>query len=1340
MLIILLATASFSGLSAQKVQFTPIDNITTLWNQFITSSCQDNQGFLWFGTPAGIIRFDGYEVKMFGLSEEEESRISDPVVWSMVCQGSQLWIATENGLNRFDMTAETFTKFYHQPGDPKSLSHNQLETVFLSSTGDLWVGTHNGWSKLAAGQTNFERYFYDESAPKEARGITEDQYGDIWLSIGDELYQYQAGADTLIPHGPPRSSLTKEPGDEIIRVLFEDSFGHIWVGTELNGLYQYDPLEQAFINHFCLDQYDPQSLRHNRISALEEDDNRQLWVGTYGGGLHQLSLATNELRPSDFFNEENIQPTIVRSILKDQASNLWFGTEFEGFWAILRNKPNFRNFKLVDNGFEAPIFLAIEAASNDKIWLSSIDELFLFDLQAATFSKYTVQQKDRPNRKNIKLLHLERDSQGQLWATDDNQLFKLIPTGQNFTLESVHIPELQAGEWIREIEIDQENNIWIGTEIKILKYSPSLNASTTYNLTIAEVSYGNNQIINELQLDRSGRIWISTKAGLNRYYSEQDSFLFIPHTESVYGIGEDYAGNILACTSTKLVRLNLASNQFESIEPLNDLPIGAISVFPDSFGHLWIIFKAGLYRYNPNTLTIRLFDSTEGLGFGSISNPNWLQSSNGTVHLGGINWLSWFRPDEIPENSYLPPVVLTDLQLFNRSLPIRGSPVDTGGVESPMTTATSYINSLVFNHRQNDMSFTFAALDYTTPDQNSYRYRLLGYDSSWVYTDASNRTASFTNLSPGAYTFEVQAANNAGRWNPKGRTLSVYIKHPWYQRWWAISVWVILAIVAIWLLRRYEIRRQLARAEAQRLAELDLLKSRLYTNITHELRTPLTLILGLSQRLIPKAEERIQTGLQIIQRNGEQLLHLVNQMLDLAKLEGGFLKLQNTQGELVGFLNQQLMSIQPLAEQRNIRLVFESETEQLNCDADFDRLQQIINNLLSNAIKFTSAGDTIELRLATLTEHTLPFIAITISDNGPGIPAELLPQIFDRFFQADNSSTRQVEGTGIGLALCKELVELMGGEIKVKSQLQQGTSFQLLLPHTQTAPFNLPVITSNETAPTKHTIITPINNYVNAPESKTAKILIVEDHPDLQTFLVDSLQEQYQIQTASDGLQGLTIALEQIPDLIVSDVMMPQMDGFELCRRIKQDERTSHIPVILLTAKVDTAARLEGLNLGADAYLAKPFLIEELQIRIKRLLDIRQQLRIHYLKTASQTNLIDNTPSQVDGSVFEHSFVARAREIVLQQLDNPEFSAEDLYTGLHLSRTHLHRKITGLTGLSTNRFITYIRMEAAKRLLDKQELTISEVAYQTGYRTPEYFARVFRQTQGKSPTRYRQEG
>jgi signal transduction histidine kinase/DNA-binding response OmpR family regulator/streptogramin lyase len=837
----------------------------------------------------------------------------------------------------------------------------------------------------------------------------------------------------------------------------------------------------------------------------------------------------------------------------------------------------------------------------------------------------------------------------------------------------------------------------------------------------------NHFLVLDLLVGRKGDIWVATARGLNRLNPATGKFTYYL-ADSVYAKGkltdnwvralyEDEQGILWVGTHHGgLNRFNPQTKAFSYFTIREGLPSNqVVSIAADPKGNLWLGTGHGISRFNPARKTFRNFDVRDGLPDDEC-NLGSVHSREGRLLFGTVNGAVGFQADQIGENTAIPPVHLSGIKVLEKSCPI-----PTGTLELP--------------YNENFISFEFVALNYEAPEKNQYAFRLEGLDKDWI--NAGNRRfASYTDLRPGRYIFRVKASNNDGRWNNTGASLKVVIYHPWWQTVWAYSLYAAGLLALTLLARRQLINRERLRSElkferlaSEKLQEVDGLKSRFFANLSHEFRTPLALIRGTVEKLQAAQVNGHQADYQLLNRQAGHLLDMINQLLDLSKLEAGKLALNAQPENLSAFLKELTRSFVALFESRQLTYRYTLPMQPVWVAMDREKLTRILTNLLTNAAKFTPAGGEVQFSasIEALQNNTVS-LQVVVQDTGIGIAPQLLPHVFDRFFQADPSATRPHEGTGIGLALVKELVELHGGATEVESTEGEGTTFRVRLPFMLAAREQ----ESKETAPRPPVSVEtmPSIDPQLEPTGHGPELLIIEDNADLRAFLKDCFAQNYRVLEASNGTEGLKQALENLPDLVISDIMMAGMSGVELCRRLKTDERTSHIPVILLTAKAEPESKLEGLETGADEYLTKPFDRQELLVRVKNLLDGRKKLQERFRRQ------LVVQPAEVTVTSADEKFLHKVFALLEANLSNADFDVSAFSQEMGMSQTHLHRKVTALTGQSANELIRTFRLKKAAGLLAQQHGNVGEIAYLVGFSSPNYFTKCFREYFGQTPTEY----
>ena len=1303
---------------AQPLQFTKFHQ-----EHFVTTILEDHLGFLWLGTPAGVFRHDGYQFKAFDYVEGDSLSLSNRDVWNMVeDREGRIWVGTNDGLNRLDPKREVFRRYMADVERSDGLTDSGIEDLLVDTSGNLWVATGNGLNRYLPESDSFKRYLFTTDTIRRTRTPVQSRDGTIWLGVQDTLYKYDASLDDFIGIRLPGD----KPAANAIRLIYENPQGELWIGTQINGAFRFDPVSAGFLEHIKQAENQAQSLSNNTVSAFIQDGN-ELWIGTNGGGLNVLNLETKGITsytgtPPDPFG---VNSETIRDAWEDRKGNIWLGSYYDGLYQYKRSQRIFKNFNQ-NTGLPSKKVMDLAETRDGRIWIAlNTGGLGVFDQGSNTFRRFY--EANTPGLPGKDLNKLYTDGKGRLWvasATDGISRFDSLSQGfiqhlPKSDLEKVYFNQLN------DFLVEDNGDIWLALQTGLVKYEAATASYQSYELPEkkgSKVAHGQTSFVNQLYKDRNQQLWIVTYGGIYRYQKEKDSFDFFPFQHQVFKILEDSQGTIWVGTQAGTFTLDYQSGTYEEFSDIEP----ATPMLEDASGRIWFFNSLHLIRYDPSSKEVIVLGHDDGLAKGFY----WagLLSQSGQLFMGGIEGLTIFHPDSIQTTFEPPRVVITDFRLFNKTVPLADSKADTLEWSSPLEQSIIFTEQIRLKHWQNYFSLEFAALDLTSPATNRYQYQLVGYDQDWVTTDAKRRFVTYTNLSPGKYTFRVRGATRKSPWSTAAATVEIQILAPWWATIWAYLAYALLIFAIIRTIYVFQLRRRLAQAEAEQLKELDAAKTKLYTNITHEFRTPLTVILGMAGKVEEEPNKWLVTGVDSIKRNGQRLLHLVNQILDLSRLELGNLELNLYQGDVIPFVSYLVQSYESYAESKGIQMRLEKRVSSLVMDYSADALSKMVSNLISNALKHTQAGGSVEVILDSEDDHLL----IEVRDTGTGIPAEHLPYIFNQFYQVDSSTTRRTEGSGIGLALVKELVSRLNGRIKVNSEEKVGTQFKILLPVSRMAELKESMVESYHRPRREIRTLTSKESTTELVESDLPLVLLVEDNQDVAAYINSCLIGRFQVAHVSNGKIGVEKALELVPDLIICDVMMPEMDGYQVCQLLKQDDRSSHIPIVMLTAKADAASRLEGLRQGADAYLAKPFQPEELDLRLNNLLYLRGQIQSHFGQFPNQLQSAEAYPQ-------EHEFLSRVKAKVLEHLAEEDFGIPKLCLAIGLSRSQLHRKLKAITGKSTSLIIRGIRMDEARKLLIHSDLSISEIAYEVGFSNPNYFSTVFSDSYGVSPTEMRQK-
>lgn len=1293
---------------------------------------QDSLGLMWFGTDIDFKYYDGYTYREYPLEE------GDIIVTTMI-EDSQndIWVfASADALYHLDRKKDKVSRYEIDYGQKQTL--NDVYPLIRFSRCLFEDDEHNIWLSTYKGFMQFDRQTKDFKLVKALHDhylgwLIEDEEQRLWEVMTNGIGLFQDPDSLFIPFTNERGQPEQLLG---VNWVIPVESGNFWVSTGFNGVYYVDA-SSGRVTTYQHDPTDPNSLGWNKVNHIIEDDQNRVWLAADLDGINLFNPATKgfyHYQPN-FRNTDELS-TYPTFMYQDRAKGIWVSNYSAGItYAGHFDKPFVAYTPRIGDpkSLTFPYVTGLFERSNGDVWVA-IDGggLNLWDRKKNEFSHFTHDPFNPNSLTNNKVYQVLEDPNGFVWSLTGRGIDRLDyeqGKSKNYPLGG-------------ELHLLQDGALWLTNWVGLFRYAPE---ADSFQLISREIY--------DLYEDKAGNRWAKFAAGewckFNFERGEKEQCFRAQGHE----IAEDSNNNfwiLLGDQGDTLVKYNPVLRIFSDTLYLeNSRDHLHNNLIVDDNDDIWLGTKNGLFRYRPESGKLKHFDYSDGLSSEFLRTGLPFKTRRGELLFGSSNGFTIFHPDSIRENRVKPPVLITSFKIGGQEAVVAGSNRDSTG-NAYLTAHIHFTESIELKHFQNDLTFEFAALDYTNPEKNSYEYKLEGEDKDWKPTDAAQRMANYTNLAPGTYTFRVRGSNNDGAWNMEGATLVVTISPPWYWSTWSKLLYLLIILGIIYTLYHFQLRRRLAAAEAQRLQELDTVKTRLYTNITHEFRTPLTVISGMADQVLEDPANWFREGLSMIKRNSQHLLGLVNQMLDLSKLESGRLPVNMVQDDIVKFFKYLTESYHSYAETKDIRLHLLPEVEELFMDFDPEKVQTIVGNLVSNAIKFTSVGGDVYITIEGERQPEVDgqvkgepgnvsvindqsSIIIKVKDNGIGIPEEQLPLIFDRFYQADNSSTREGEGTGIGLALTREMVKLLGGRITVMSQIGKGTAFTVVLPVTRTADKEKTSVHRQNNWDTQANEALAIT-----PEAATAAAgtslplaLLIEDNQDVLQYLAACLHGQYRLEMAENGQKGIEQAIELVPDIIISDVMMPEKDGFEVVKTLKQDERTSHIPIILLTAKADMESRLEGLEQGADAYLAKPFHKKELEVRLRKLIEIRQQLQGHY-RTLDPVKL--GTGSKTDREV---TFLNKVREALEARLSDEDYGIQELCADLAVSRTQLHRKLKALTGKSTSHVIRTIRLRKAMELLETSNLNVSEVGYAVGFTNRSHFTTVFKEEFGEAPSHFR---
>ena len=1195
--------------------------------------------------------------------------------------------------------------------------------------------------QLHAQKLSFEYLTVKEGLPQNTIGsIIKDKYGFMWFGTWNGLCRYD-GYSFKVYRTIPGD--TTSIANSRIHHIYKDSAGNLWITSFANNISRYN-YETDNFTRFKSDKL-PKKIRDstNRINSMRALERAAGLLQQHLGPYHLSETKEHFVFETTPNTDGGINDNNVNCVYQDDHGILWLGTATGGVnKADLKAKP-FNSFTINAKN-KTSVFTPVRAISVDanNIYIGTQDDGVLFIDRKTNKEKWF---RDELAGTNVRAVF--KDSHGNVWIGDrlgldryDTRTQKMIRCFSENSGGALH-----SARFYGIVEDPVDRSVWFGTYDKLLRFDPVSNTFEGRSLGTHYSKSGAGCLF----FDSKSNLWVGTDySGLIQVKRDPVTFAFtdtvsfneaapnpIPFDDRVYAVTEDEFGNIWAGTANGLYRVDPNKKQvklFTKKDGLSDQYIA--KMFPDKKGNLWISHKNGLSRLAIKTGAIRNYAVKESFhGYEFIESSGCIDTATGEMYFGGMDGYVSFPPGNIANNTYPPVVTLTALQVLNKPVTI-GQTINDHVV---LSTAINLAKQITLTHADRSFSIEFAALHFANPEKNQYAYRLEGLDKDWLYVDASRRVASYSNLPAGKYTFQVKASNSDGLWTQIPTTLEIIVLPPWWLTWWAYLMYVLLVLLAAYIVYRIVRARQqynqqilAERLKAEKAQELDQMKSRFFTNVSHEFRTPLTLIIDPLESLlaekIPAGNEKEYYG--IMHRNARRLLALINQFLDFRKLESGSLHLHATRQDMVTFVRNIMGAFEFQARQRNIQFPLETNRGEIVFGFDADVVGKILYNLISNAFKFTSEGGRIAV---TITAESADQLVLTVSDNGIGIPEELTTKIFEPFYQVESSERIHAGGTGVGLSLTKELVTLHKGSISVTSEAHTETRFTVTLGNLGESEVhqevNQPAIT---TLPDNYAGPAPVTEEPTATE--TAVVLIVEDNDDVRNYLRMNLSGSYNIIEATNGAEGLAKAQETIPDLIISDIMMPGMNGLELCQNLKTDEKTSHIPVVLLTARQSDQSQTEGYETGADAYITKPFSSALLLVRIKNLLESRRKLReLFSASTGFNTQLIATNTA-------DKAFLDKATALVEENMSDKDVNVEWLASQLLLSRTQLYRKIKALTDQSVHEFVTTIRLNKAAQLLLEGQHTVGEIAFMVGYADSTSFSRMFQKQFKQTPKKFGQ--
>jgi signal transduction histidine kinase/ligand-binding sensor domain-containing protein/CheY-like chemotaxis protein/AraC-like DNA-binding protein len=1354
-----------------QFQFSHLDLNSGLSHSYVTAILKDDKGFMWFGTISGLNRYDGYKFKIFKHAANDSTTINDDYILSITAgPQNKLWIETRSGFNIYDPVTEKFNHDVNSYLRSIGITDYHVVSIKKDRSGNFWfLNLNKGIYKYnpKINKTIHLTHAISDTTSINSDAVSDlaqDSKGNLWLTYSSGTLERMDPKTNRVNY---RSRIFHETpvGLNSSYKIFIDKQDDIWafVPTYSAGVY-YININKHIFKH--IDKGSDQShLNTDVVSSVIQDDKQRIWIATDHGGINLLNK--QDFKIQYLLNREDNQKAIgqnsITLMYKDNTGIIWVGTYKKG---VGYYHESIIKFPLYTHHMADPFtdprslsFSDINCFAENKagnIWIGTNGGgLIYFDRKNGTFKTYLHNASNSNSLTNNVIVCLYIDHDQKLWIGTyfggldclDGQMFK------HYKHNDAQ-PGSISEDRICAITEDAAHNLLVGT----LSAGFNILNRKTQNFTHYVYNQRENAIhsnyVSKFLIDRFQNLWVVTSYGVDVLMRKTNQFIHYVHDEkdpnslinnNTNNIFEDTDGLIWISTREGISIFDYKSRKFTNITKLDGLPDNmVIDMQQYNRNNIWVSTPNGLSNIFINRSSDKLkfhfvnYNETEGLQGREFTENSSFKTREGELLFGGGNGFNLFKPSNILTNKKQPVLIFTDFQVFNKSLNV-GEKVN-GKVLLPKSI--TILRDLKLNYDDNVFAIEFAALNYFNPDKVKYQYKMQGFDKDWINADNKIRKATYTNLDPGDYTFKVRAGNNDS-WNNNELTLNISISPPFWKTTWAYIIYVGLTVGSILYLRRRGIQKLRAqfsiekeREEAQRMHELDLMKIKFFTNVSHEFRTPLSLIMAPVDKILKQINEPdVQRQLMLVNRNAKRLLNLVNQLLDFRKMEYQELKLHKMNGNIIGFIKDLSFAFTDVADQKNIRFVFDTEIETYFTSFDHDKIERIMFNLLSNAYKFTHEGGQVSvlINLIDKGEKNEILLEIRVVDTGIGIATDKLNKIFDPFFQNDLPGSMLNQGSGIGLSITKEFVKLHEGEIFVESELNQGSCFTVLLPLVQLdiSVFTDPLLSVDHASDFLAEDTLQKNDIPKENrDGKKATILLVEDNEDFRFYIKDNLKSTFNVIEAENGKKGWQRALAQHPNLIVSDISMPEMNGIDLCLKIKNDKRTSHIPVILLTALTGEDQQLKGLETGATDYLTKPFNFEILQSKIRNILSQQESMRKTYTKQ------VEVNPTEMHVDSPDELFIKKVLILIDNNISNPNFSVEELSNDVFVSRYTLYKKILAMTGKTPNELVRSMRLKRAAQLLETGHLTISQICHKVGFKSQKYFVKMFKAEYNTIPSKY----
>ncbi|MDG3583449.1 hybrid sensor histidine kinase/response regulator transcription factor [Galbibacter pacificus] len=1345
----------------------------------IYSINQDDYGFIWIGTNgAGLYRYDGLEYDSYKYVLNDTTSLSSSVVYCTYLDSQhRFWVGTEQGLNLYDSDKDQFKRISNDGFGLPPNTNLSIRSLKEDKDGNLFIGTFGrGLYKMKfSTKPEIDKVGISKlngTTPITILAIQMDEMGKLYAATNLGVQEYDAGKNMLKPSVFANGIVIKDG----IHSLAIDEQDNIWVGSYSKGLYKINNIQHTKNKARSVEHY---PISKNPLFSLTALHGGTVLCGTENDGLFHVDGNGNVINHYITSNkdEKSLLVNSIWSLFEDRDRKIWLGYYNKGIAVYDRLYDKFEGIESLynnPNSLHAPSVTSISKDMSGKLWIGM--DGGGIDIVDNTTKQFThINTSDKSPYTGLTSNYIQtiyKDSQNNTWvASWDNGIYLLKNGSKNFINYNIDTTNgALLSNTIVSIDEDSKGNIWIGTFHNGLhSYNPSTGKFTNYNSAVFE-EYGlDNSDVWKVLVDHQDNIWLGATHGLFKIKKQEDGeFQIVSMREQMQ---EAYnnpttANHVLSLYEGKdktiwigtkgagLAKYDVHTGTFKWYNKLTGLPLENIcGIIESDEGDIWLTGNSGIVKMNSQTNEFVNYSVNDGLLSNDFNMNATYKCKDGEIYLGGYGGVDYFNPEHIETNRHETILYLSDLRIFNkRVLPTQP--------DSPLSKVIAETDSIALTNKQPVFTIEYSGINYTRPEKNEYAYYLAGYEDTWNYV-GNAKSATYTNLDPGNYTFKLKSSNNDGVWNTDPLELKITILPPWWKTNWALFGYIALFFIGLYVLNKMTQSRirekQIVKYEKEkRQQEKDLneKKFQFFTNISHEFRTPLTLIMNPLQDIINNESvdfpKSIREKHNIIHKNTARLHRLVNELLDFRKLELNKIRVKAREFNLVTLANEVLSYFKEEAHAKNIAISMDTDENDLAIWADESMLEKIIFNVISNAFKATPNGGTISVSLRSKDDlvrfplvnenYKSQAVEIIISDTGIGIAKEQVEKMFERFYQVEGSNKMYFSGTGIGLEVVQSFVELHKGKVEVESELEKGTVFKIILPKGKGH------FKENEIYSDLNEQLPNAPKYIEATMSEEAEdecamdgqanfytLLLVEDNPELRNYLKNELKGHYKVVAANNGKEGLQMAKEVLPDVIITDVIMPEMNGFDFCKYIKTDIRTSHIPLLMLTAKAKIDDRIDGIEIGADAYMVKPFDMRLLKLRLSQLITSRQLIFNKYFSA------ISDVPSNVNTTSLDKEFIQKALNYINKNISEPDINVESLASHLNLSRSQVYRKLKALTGQTANEFIRNIRLHKAKALIQAGNNNISEVSYAVGFSSSSYFTKCFKACFGMLPTQVEEE-